>query len=126
MKEHRVVNVETTGVSSNSIEINNRFFRANHYISEEFKHFPVHVPNTLIRQTRGEKRILEVEQSPDGLLQILWDDSVFLNLKDTDGKYQTNYTIQAEISDDIHLKYYDRNTRHQEYQEIRLSELLKL
>lgn len=125
MKEKKVVNVETTGTNSAQIEICDRFFRANHYISKQFKHYPIHCQDTIVRQKGGEKRIQEVEKTLDGVLQVLWDDSVFLSMEDTNYRYQTNCTIQIEVSDDIYLNYYRRNTRNQKYYTIKLSDLIR-
>jgi hypothetical protein len=125
LKEKSVVNIETTGNDSTIIEVNDRFFRANHYISDKFKHHPIHCQDTIVRQKGGEKRIQEVEKTLDGILQVLWDDSVFLSMEDTNNRYQTNCTIQIEISDDIYLNYYQRNTRNQKYYSIKLSDFTK-
>ncbi|NHK31051.1 MAG: hypothetical protein FK730_06840 [Asgard group archaeon] len=125
LNEKRVVNVETTGTDSTHIEITDRFFRANHYISEQFKHNPIHCQDTIIRQKGGDERIQKVEKTLAGILQVLWDNSVFLSMEDTNNRYQTNCTIQIEISDDIYLNYYQRNTRNQKYYSIKLSDLTK-
>ncbi len=124
LKERKVVNVETTGMDSTEIEVTDRFFRANHYISDKFKHHPVHVPDTLIRQEGGQKRIQEVEKTMEGLKQVIWDDSVFLDMEDTDMVYHTNATIFVELTDDIHFKYFRRETRFTEYKEVCLKDLL--
>jgi predicted choloylglycine hydrolase len=123
LKENKVINVETTGLESTIIEISDRFFRANHYISKEFQDFPIHCKDTLVRQKGGDKKILEVEKTIDGILDVLWDETVFLDMKDTNNRYQTNCTIQLEISDDIYMKYYRRDTRYEKYFSIKLSDL---
>ncbi|NHJ49080.1 MAG: hypothetical protein FK733_14935 [Asgard group archaeon] len=123
LNEKRAVNVETTGLDSTQIEIIDRFFRANHYISDQFKHHPIHCQDTVVRQEGGDKRIHEVEKTLDGILEVLLDDTVFLSMKDTENRYQTNCTIQIEISDDLYMKYYQRDTRKQKFYSIKLSDL---
>ncbi|NHJ41310.1 MAG: hypothetical protein FK731_14860 [Asgard group archaeon] len=125
MNENKVINVETTGTASTHINIIDRFFRANHYISDEFKHYPIHCLDTVVRQKRGDIRIQEEEKSLEGLLRVLWDDSVFLSMEDTNYRYQTNCTIQVEISDDIYLKYFERETRFLKCYTLRLSDIIK-
>ena len=48
----------------------------------------------------------EIEKTLAGVLKVLWDNSVFLSMEDTDNRYQTNCTIQLEISNDIYMKYF--------------------
>ena len=65
-----------------------------------------------------------MEKTMEGLKQVIWDDSVFLNMEDTDMVYHTNATIFVELTDDIHFKYFRRETRFTEYKEICLKDLL--
>ncbi len=107
MNEKRVVSIETTGTDYAVIPIRERFFRANHYISEKFKHHPAASDHTLTRQSRGSELLPKVNQSTE-LLGMMWDNSIFLTMEGTNNDCQTNSTLMFKITDQIiHLKKHD-------------------
>lgn len=123
-KEHKSINIETTGRDLAMTNITDRFFRANHYISDVFTSYPAHTQNTLNRQTAGNKLIKQGEKTLSNLLEIMWNDEIFVDLEDTNHEYQTNGTVAITINDDITFQYYRRTDRRKLPQEIRLSELV--
>jgi len=109
MKEKSTVSIETTGSDYAVIPIVDRFFRANHYISNKFKHHSAASDHTLTRQSRGEVLIQEIKDSTT-LLEIMRDKTIFLTMKDTNNDCQTNSTLIFEITgDNVVMKKYDGN-----------------
>jgi len=97
LSEQNIVNVETTGTDFAVIPIKTRFFRANHYISEKFKHFPAASEHTLRRQRRGDELLPKIHNSKE-LVQIMRDKSIHLTMESTNNECQTNALLHFKIT----------------------------
>lgn len=110
--ELNIVNVETTGTDYSVIPIRRYFFRANHYISDKFVKHPAASKHTLTRQERGDVKLPSVKNSSE-LLDVMWDNSIYLTMEGTNNECQTNSTVIFEISEEnIILKKYDGKGEH--------------
>ncbi len=110
--ELNIVNIETTGTDYSVIPIRRHFFRANHYISDKFVKHPAASKHTLTRQERGDVILPSVKVSSE-LLDVMWDNSIYLTMESTNNECQTNSTLIFEISaDNIILKKYDKKEDH--------------
>jgi predicted choloylglycine hydrolase len=110
MREKRVVNIETTGNEISVTDIGDRYFRANHYISNEFKHHPGASSNSICRQSRGNE-LLPLIHDPEQLKEMMWDDDIYMTMQDTDGEFQTNSTLIFEITEkNISMKQYSEKS----------------
>ncbi|MFX1259470.1 MAG: C45 family autoproteolytic acyltransferase/hydrolase, partial [Promethearchaeota archaeon] len=128
LKTNAVINLETTGNASYVTDIADRFFHTNHYISEGFgpKNFPIREGSlSKERLECGQGLLYNVKKNTEGLLQILSDDSVFVKLRDTGNKFQTNGTALVEITkdEDIDLKFFPAFQEKKKYQHFTLKDL---
>jgi predicted choloylglycine hydrolase len=113
LSENNIVNVETTGTDYSVIKIHDHFFRANHYISEKFKKHPAASRHTIVRQKQGDILLPEIKLH-NQLLDVMWDDSIYLTMENTNNDCQTNSTLLFEIQkDNISMKKYNSKSKEQ-------------
>ncbi|MBN2156128.1 MAG: hypothetical protein JW776_08795 [Candidatus Lokiarchaeota archaeon] len=106
LSEMNVINIETTGIDHCILSFKKRFFRANHYLSEVYRHHPAASLHTLARQERGNSMINSI-RTADQLLKMMLDKSIRLTMSSTHNECQTNSTLLFEITDnDVVLKRY--------------------
>jgi isopenicillin-N N-acyltransferase like protein len=122
--KNNVVNVETTGTDYAIIKIYDNFFRANHYISGKFKKHPAASRHTIVRQNRGDILIPEIKNH-NQLLDMMWDNLIYLTMESTNNDCQTNATLLIDITnEDITMRKYS-NFPNRDCTLIKLSVLIK-
>ena len=114
LKEHRVINLEVTGNDHALTEIQNRYYRTNHYISEKLSFIDIpsdEISTTRIRYERGSELLSHLSPSSSDMYTILWDDQVFIKGKKEphDVIHMTMNTTLFEIAKNIQVKIYPRN-----------------
>ena len=131
--EKKVLNLETTSTRSGLTSVNNRYFRTNHYISNDLK--DVYTKNesnyrSEERYRRGMELLPHVEKSTEGALKILSDDKVFVPMsKVTDSPLGdvyggTHFTSVFEISkNNIKLQFYPYIKNRENFMELTLKDL---
>lgn len=114
--EQKALNLETTSTRTGITSVNDRYFRTNHYISNDLK--DIYTDNednywSEERYKRGIELLPHVEKTTEGALKILSDDNVFVAMsKVTDSPLGdvyggTHFTSVFEISkNDIKLQFY--------------------
>ncbi|MFX0203632.1 MAG: C45 family autoproteolytic acyltransferase/hydrolase [Candidatus Hodarchaeota archaeon] len=118
--EKRVINLEITSKKHYVTEIQDKYFHANHFISDELKGLSIPPGTTQIRYERGVKLISQTSQiSTKEALKILSDDKIFLprqkRVRTQYGNYYGGTLCAAlfEIAEDIILQLYPP-TQHKE------------
>jgi predicted choloylglycine hydrolase len=131
--EQKAVNLETTSTRSGITSVNERYFRTNHYISNNLK--DIYTENegnyrSEERYRRGMEFLPHVEKTKEGALEILSDDKVFVTMsKVTDSPLGdvyggTHFTSVFEISkNDITLLFYPNIKNKENFMKLTLKDL---
>ncbi|MFX0092588.1 MAG: C45 family autoproteolytic acyltransferase/hydrolase [Candidatus Hodarchaeota archaeon] len=126
MNEKRVINLETTADEGCITEIQNNYFRTNHYISDKFKDRSIpEESNSLDRYMRGLELISGVEKTGEGALQILSEDIIFFtSFRLSSGEeLRTLCTALFEVDNSINLRLYPGKQEKKEFMKFSLSDL---
>ena len=131
--EQKAMNLETTSTRSGLTMINNRYFRTNHYISNDLKDIYTNNESnyrSVERYRRGIDLLPHVKKSSKGALEILSDDNVFVPMsKVTDSPLGdvhggTHFTSVFEISkNDIKLQFYPYIKNRENFIKLSLNDL---
>lgn len=131
--EQKAVNLETTSTRSGLTLVNDKYYRTNHYISNDLK--DIYTDNetnyrSLERYKRGIELLPQVEKTTEGAFKILSDDKVFVAMsKMTDSPLGevfggTHFTSMFEISKkDIKLQFYPNIKNRENFIELTLKDL---
>lgn len=114
LKEHRAVNLEITGNDHAITEIQDVYYRTNHYISKKLSFIDIpsdKISTTRIRYERGCELLPHVSPTPSAMLKLLWDDNVFIKgkLEPHNVIHMTMNTTLFDMNSDINIKIYPRN-----------------
>jgi predicted choloylglycine hydrolase len=131
--EQKALNLETTTSRSGLTLVNDKYYRTNHYISNDLSDILTDNETnyrSLERYKRGMQLLPQVEKSAEGALKILSDDKVFVEMsKVTDSPLGevyggTHFTAIFEISkNDINLQFYPYVKNRENFVEFSLRDL---